>query len=418
MKKKGGNTLSQCLILVLLLCIFSIVCQYYVYLSSSQADNDNGDNSTSYSYLSAIADADMDAMSVRVETLQAAAKPSTDAPNRFSPKKLDVWEELDALSAGADAKDLECPHPLVPFQNVVQKPKNTNEKPNGEELIPRILHFSFKSRCLARDHARILSRWMEKLPHHSIFFHDDDAVDRLISQEWEEFPELSDAMKCIFYKGAMKIDVWRILILYKYGGIYSDIDNWPLDPFSEDTPIRYDLSGFFFTDAYDRPSQWFMASEARSPLMYISMREIISNLLGMSSLYMPRVVFVTGPHAVYHAYKTFLAGTCCNGTATNDAIVKNNVEMTGMLEKKVWKSNEGKKFIASKYDFGEEVPYNATLNVTRSERIELDSGVVHWGKVNYKSKYKLSELGLPRRMGCREYIRKIKDGSFKEIEQY
>ena len=43
--------------------------------------------------------------------------------------------------------------------------------------------------------------------------------------EWPEFPGLHTVLQCIFSKGAMLIDVWRILILWEYGSIYTDIDN-------------------------------------------------------------------------------------------------------------------------------------------------------------------------------------------------
>lgn len=52
----------------------------------------------------------------------------------------------------------------------------------------------------------------------------------------------------------MKIDVWRVLILYRYGGVYSDIDNWPGEKFDEAT-ISPNISGFFLSDAWERPSQ-------------------------------------------------------------------------------------------------------------------------------------------------------------------
>jgi mannosyltransferase OCH1-like enzyme len=92
-----------------------------------------------------------------------------------------------------------------------------------------------------------MDKWKQTLPNYSIFFHDDEAVAKLIDQEWPGFPDLRRAMRCVLYKGAMRIDVWRVLVLYKYGGVYTDIDNWPLDAFKEST-IRNDLSAFFFRD--------------------------------------------------------------------------------------------------------------------------------------------------------------------------
>jgi hypothetical protein len=330
---------------------------------------------------------------------------------------LDIWDQLDILSGGRDAKKMKCPPPLVRFDNVITKPdlgQNTTTPATATDLIPKIIHFTMRSRCIPQDLVRTLDRWKEVLPNYSIFFHDDDAIDRLINQhDWSEFPNLHDALKCIMTKGAMKIDAWRVLLLYKYGGVYSDIDNWPLPPFNE-TMIRTDLSGFFFHDAWNRPSQWFMGFERRHPMMYSTMHHIIKNLLDLTSLWRPKVVFTTGPDTVKNGYYDFLSRNCCNGTATESEMLKNGVVLTGMLQKKVLKSNP-RNIITSKYGYKDIVAFNSTLNVTRDERITMESGVVHWQKANYKSQAKVQSAGIPRYMSCRQYIEKVNSGSLEPI---
>jgi hypothetical protein len=329
---------------------------------------------------------------------------------------LDIWDQLDILSGGKDAKEMECPPPLVRFENIIIKPdlgQNTTTPATATDLIPKIIHFTMRSRCIPQDLVRILDRWKEVLPNYSIFFHDDDAVDRLMSQDWQEFPNFHDAMKCIFFKGAMKIDVWRVLMLYKYGGVYSDIDNWPLPAFNE-TMIRTDLSGFFFQDAWTRPSQWFMAVEPRHPIMNGTMHHIIRNLLDMESLWRPKVVFTTGPQAVRDGYYDFLKGHCCNGTTTAAAMLKNDVVLTGMLQKKVLKTSP-KNIITSKYGYKDIVALNSTVNVTRKERITIQSGVEYWVTKRSESQAKIQNAGVPEHMSCRQYIEKVKDGSLEQL---
>ena len=231
---------------------------------------------------------------------------------------------------------------------------------------------------MPRDIDRSLKRWQQMLPNYSIFFHDDAAVARLIEQEWSEFPDLNRAMNCVLYKGAMKIDIWRVLMLYEYGGVYTDIDNWPLDALNE-TSIRSDLSAFFLKDHWNRPSQWFMAFEPHHPMMYLAMTKIIQNILNMNNISKPKVVFVTGPEAVKDAYMDFIANNCCNGKATKSEMLKNDVVMTGMFEKLILKSSR-KDLVKSKFGWEDIVPYNATMNVTRGQRIEMESGVIYWTK--------------------------------------
>jgi hypothetical protein len=343
--------------------------------------------------------------------------------HRKPPSHNDILNELNMLSGGhRSQEDLKCPHPLIPFHNKMIRTNQTSNSAgtstNQEIKIPKILHVSMRSRCLPRDLIRSMDRWKETLPNYSIIFHDDEAVARLIEQDWPQFPELHTAMRCILYKGAMRIDIWRILILYKYGGVYTDIDNWPTDAFQEST-IRSDLSGFFFHDGRERPSQWFMAVEPVHPFMHLAISHIIQNVLDMIRLPKPMVTLVTGPNAVKNAYVYFLAPTCCNnGNSTNlqEEIFANDVVMTGIMEKQVIKIS-AEEFVTSKYQYDEIVPYNATLNVTRGERIAMDSGVGHWETTNFRAAKWIREL-LPQKkfQSCRNYIWAVDNGYVKAID--
>jgi hypothetical protein len=362
--------------------------------------------------------------------------------------KDDILHELDILSGGyqytkgtkgkdigIDKEGLKCPPPLVPFHNrIVQNDgddmhiinnihynDNANSTNSTNKVsfskIPRIMHVTMKSRCLPRDLAATMDRWKEKLPYHSIFLHDDEAVSKLIDQEWPEFPDLHKAMKCVLYKGAMKIDVWRVLMLFRYGGLYSDMDNWPLDPFTEakimtsggvnDDMDDDPLSAFFFHDPFNRPSQWFMSIEPSHPIMYLAMKKIIHNLLKMDNMHRPQVVFVTGPAAVGVAYHHFLAPV----NKDKDDVFQNDVVLTGIFEKKVLKTSS-KGFISIKEGYDEIVSYNATLNVTREERIAMDAGMPHWTHLRGSHVKYLEDL-IPKT--CQGYLEAIANGSIAEV---
>jgi len=289
----------------------------------------------------------------------------------------DILKELSKLSGGDSIGDLECPPPLVPFHDRVVTNPHATEATGTARKIPRIIHVSMQSRCIPRDIDMFMDRWKVQFPDYSIFFHDDDAVKRLIHQEWAEFPDLHRAMQCVKYKGAMTIDIWRVLMLYKYGGLYSDIDNWAMDTFNE-TVIEPDLSAFFFSDGWSRPSQWFMATEPRHPMMYMAMNQIISNVLNMSHIFKPKVVFVTGPMAVKDAYALFHY----EEVLEDKRRIFEGGLYTGMHGKKTKKIGHdvSSSFIKLKYNYADIVPFNATLNVTRQERIHMESGVMHWTK--------------------------------------
>jgi mannosyltransferase OCH1-like enzyme len=140
--------------------------------------------------------------------------------------------------------------------------------------IPRHIHVSFNQRCVPDELAFNIQLWKEALPDHSFFFHNDEAVERLLQQAYwdEEFPDLRRALQCVKFKGAMKIDVWRILILYLFGGLYTDIDVTPGTWFNTST-IHPNDTFFSLSDAYDRPSQWLFAMTPRHPIAQLTNHE-------------------------------------------------------------------------------------------------------------------------------------------------
>lgn len=147
-----------------------------------------------------------------------------------------ILRELHEMS-GQDKANLTCPPPLQPFHNKLVW-QNAHDDKDDESTIPRILHVSHKSRCLAPDFVGNLEIWAEQLPRFSIIFYDDEAVERIFGHATAvaTFPLLNHIRQCALYKGAMKIDIWRVLIVYIYGGFYTDMDNTPSENFREVRP--------------------------------------------------------------------------------------------------------------------------------------------------------------------------------------
>jgi hypothetical protein len=268
--------------------------------------------------------------------------------------------------------------------------------------IPRNVHLSMKSRCMPKDLASNVQRWKDALPLHSVYFHDDAAVERLIKEEWPEFPLLSIFMNCVRYKGAMKIDIWRILVVYRYGGIYSDIDNWP-GPFMTEDLLKRDDTALFVSDAFNRPSQWFFAMEPKHPIAYYTMLEIQKRVFALTNISKPKVVFTTGPDALKHGFgnaqywqdKFFEKGETSIGMASKVVRKVNKNNTTGIIDPRAgpW--------------FGEIVTshvHNETMNMTRKERTQKESGVMHWTKTVYKGNV---DDGNVFRGSCFDYLKML-----------
>jgi mannosyltransferase OCH1-like enzyme len=123
-------------------------------------------------------------------------------------------------------QNIKCPEQLFPVYDKIINNNNNNgeqEQEQLEQLIPKNIHFSWKSRCISQDMMYVVDKWKEQFPSYNIYFHDDIAVAALINDNYwyDIFPQLKQIMNsCVKFGSAMTIDIWRILILYRYGGTY------------------------------------------------------------------------------------------------------------------------------------------------------------------------------------------------------
>jgi len=146
----------------------------------------------------------------------------------------------------------------------------------------------------------------------------------------------------------------------------------------------------------------------------MSMKIIIQNILNMERVSSPKVVFVTGPNALKWGYFTFLSSKCCNGILTTAKVFENDVVLEGFLGKTVLKARGLDDYVVGKLFFNDIVPYNATLNVTRQQRITMDSGVKHWQaevKKQAKSETTPNE-------SCKDYLQGLSSGKISESEKF
>lgn len=202
----------------------------------------------------------------------------------------------------------DCPAPLVPLHHKIAEPSSV-----PPQRIPRLIHVAWvrgttstpasQCRCLPPAMVENVELWKKQFPSYSFFFHTDEAVDRLLQQDLPEFPQLKKILNsCIKFGGAVKVDIWRVLVLFLYGGIYSDIDNGPGVEFTQDL-IQSNILAFFLSDSSNRPSQWMQAMEPRHPIAYFTMLEILTRVLAMENVNAIRPVFLTGPDSLRAGYQ-------------------------------------------------------------------------------------------------------------------
>lgn len=93
-----------------------------------------------------------------------------------------------------------CPGKMTLLEDVhepMTQPTNMSDK-----KIPMIIHQTAKSRCVTSAFSKITSQW--KLPGWRYYFHDERAMNRLLSMEFPEFPHLKAILRNCVTNGTLK----------------------------------------------------------------------------------------------------------------------------------------------------------------------------------------------------------------------
>ena len=170
--------------------------------------------------------------------------------------------------------------------------------------IPRIIHMTSKSRCVVPALAKVINTW-KQYPDHQFYFHNDAALHRLIfEKQWSEFPQIRLAMEC---SNSMveQADLWRALVIWEYGGIYTDIDNLPKG-FNATTTLQASDEAYFEVERGGWLSQYFFAAEPKHPLMYLLVMQIWQRIFGLPDIADQYAPYLTGPGALKIAMKHFM----------------------------------------------------------------------------------------------------------------
>ena len=201
------------------------------------------------------------------------------------------------LELVGSTEDYECPEHLVLVEDSIDP--SFYEKP--ELKIPKVVHMTSRSRCMTQAFANNVDKWRFK--GFSLFVHDDDAVDRLVNRQWPEFPQLQDTLKCMV-PGAAMADLWRYMMIWSFGGIYTDIDNAPGPWLWNETGsvITNETDALFEQERDGFPSQYFFAASPHHPVMFLAVYQLMHRVMDVASVQRQYVPFVTGPGAIKKAF--------------------------------------------------------------------------------------------------------------------
>lgn len=96
------------------------------------------------------------------------------------------------------------------------------------DYIPKTIYLSYKTKNIP-DY--IIPTWKKLNPNYDVRIYDNDDCIAFLKTYYKD-PIYVDIFNYI-KNGPIKADFWRICILNKFGGVYSDIDVKPVTPISE-----------------------------------------------------------------------------------------------------------------------------------------------------------------------------------------
>lgn len=155
---------------------------------------------------------------------------------------------------------------------IIPKILQTRTRMEYVQKIPKIIWQTMKTNHVPVFMKEYADTWMIQNPEYEYrFFDDNDIIDFLKN----DFPDYLEGYKKIKY-GASKADLWRYLIIYKFGGVYVDLDcrcinplrNW-IDPeaaFVTQLGINKDIC------------QWLIISVPGNPLFLKAAQMTLQNI--------------------------------------------------------------------------------------------------------------------------------------------
>jgi hypothetical protein len=137
---------------------------------------------------------------------------------------------------------------------------NNKKEAFNNEIIPKVIYLSYKTKNIPNY---VIPNWKKLYPDYEVKLYDNnDCISFLKTEYNDEYVDIFNYIK----DGPIKADFWRVCILYKYGGIYCDIDVEPL--VSIEQIIESDTSFLTCFSAHDKNiNPHFIASQPNHKLL-------------------------------------------------------------------------------------------------------------------------------------------------------
>ena len=158
--------------------------------------------------------------------------------------------------------------------------------------IPKIIYQTWKDKNLSSNLLKIRDNIIKLNPDYKIILYDDKEIDEFIKLNFDEYVYNAYSKLNI---GAARADFWRYCILYKFGGIYLDLDSEILKPLDElidenDQAIvtREHNKGCF--------NNWIMIFQKDHPILLETINNCCYNIINKTT---DNIAQLTGPHGPF-----------------------------------------------------------------------------------------------------------------------
>ncbi len=181
--------------------------------------------------------------------------------------------------------------------------------------IPKIIIQTWKTRKLPINFAEWSMTWKKLNPDFSYLFFDDKSCFKFIYKNYPQYLDLYESLIAI-----EKADVFRYLVLHKYGGVYVDMDTSCYKPIG---PLLDLFNNSVITGIeYDNPLQylqWFIACPKGSKVML----ELVNEVNRRTWFKWVKSLSLTSNELVYYT----------TGPVMYTFVLKNTEESVAVLEK-------------------------------------------------------------------------------------
>ena len=201
----------------------------------------------------------------------------------------------DLCSGGDETRLVELIEPDAPAN-----PNNVDDTPSP--IIPKLIFQKWRTNQLGESMCRNVKRWVDRNPDFTYVLFDDDKAEAFIREYYGE--NILQAYLCVQVPAA-RCDIWRLLVIFRFGGFYVDFDSSPKDSAAslndllQAEPNRTYLtpSGWGcgqakrFLAKFKCPHQWALLYAPRHDILREAILQTLFSLADRSAFYTMDVAF-------------------------------------------------------------------------------------------------------------------------------